>query len=207
MTITEHFTRQRTVAEHVDIREENSEPDMLAAAVAASDLLSALRVPLDSESLAETPARLARALKEIITPVAFTATTFPNDENYRQLVIQCDIPFRSICEHHMLAFTGIAHVGYIPGPRILGLSKLARLVQHFASRPQVQERLTQQVADWLLSNLAAEGVGVVMSAEHTCMTLRGVLATGARTVTSAMHGVLQESPTARSEFMTLISLK
>jgi GTP cyclohydrolase I len=207
MTVTDQPVDFSGVVVDVALTADSAEPDMIAAEMAADQLLAALQIPRDTESLAATPARLARALREIVTPAAFTATTFPNDENYNQLVIQCDIPFRSICEHHMLAFTGVAHVGYMPGPRILGLSKLARLVQHFAARPQVQERLTQQVADWLQTNLHAEGVGVVMSAEHTCMTLRGVRAGGARTVTSAMHGVLRADPSARNEFMTLISLK
>jgi GTP cyclohydrolase I len=201
--MTEHTADPAGVA----MRAENAEPDLVNAEIAAAELLSALRIPQHSESLRATPGRLVRALAEITTPADFTATTFPNDENYSQLVIQCDIPLRSICEHHMLPFTGVAHVGYIPGARILGLSKLARLVQHFAARPQVQERLTQQVADWLRDNMAAEGVGVVISAEHTCMTLRGVRAVGARTITSAMHGVLRTDPQARSEFMTLIALK
>lgn len=200
MTMTEHATPVAMCAE-------NAEPDLVNAEIAAAELLSALRIPQHSESLRATPGRLARALAEITTAADFTVTTFPNDENYSQLVIECDIPFRSICEHHMLAFTGVAHVGYIPGARILGLSKLARLVQHYAARPQVQERLTQQVADWLRDNVAAEGVGVVLSAEHTCMTLRGVRAVGTRTITSAMHGVLRDDPQARSEFMTLITLK
>jgi GTP cyclohydrolase I len=103
----------------------------------------------------------------------------------------------------MLPFTGVAHVGYLPGERILGLSKLARVVDHYASRPQTQERLTRQVADHLTEALAAHGVGVVVAAEHTCMTLRGVRAVGSRTVTSALHGTLRSDPAARSEFLTL----
>lgn len=184
----------------------DTQHDMAAAELAAANLLTALGVRLDSESLWATPGRMAKALAELMTPPEFKATTFPNDQNYGQLVVQCQIPFRSLCEHHMLAFTGTAHVGYQPGDRILGLSKLARLVQHFAARPQVQERLTQQVADWLLANLSPQGVGVVMTAEHTCMSLRGVKADGARTVTTAVHGTLRDSPQARSEFFALIGM-
>lgn len=110
---------------------------------------------------------------------------------------------RSVCEHHLLPFVGIAHVGYLPGQRILGLSKLARIVEHFACRPQVQERLTKQVVDWLCEHLQPKGVGVVIEAEHTCMTLRGVQATGAHTVTSTLLGSLRQDPRSRQEFFSL----
>jgi GTP cyclohydrolase I len=113
------------------------------------------------------------------------------------------IPFRTVCEHHLLPFSGLAHVGYLPGDRIVGLSKLARLVEHFAARPQVQERLTKQVAEYLASCLASPGVGVVLEAEHSCMTLRGVRAHGARTVTSALLGTLRSDPGRRAEFFAL----
>ena len=109
-----------------------------------------------------------------------------------------------MCEHHLLPFAGVAHVGYLPGERILGLSKLARVVEHFARRPQVQERLTKQVADWLQTSLRPRGVGVVIEAEHTCMTLRGVRAVGAKTVTSALLGTLRDRPRrSRAEFFAL----
>jgi GTP cyclohydrolase I len=112
------------------------------------------------------------------------------------------IPMHSICEHHLLPFVGVAHVGYLPGSRIIGLSKLARVVELFARRVQVQERLTKQVAEWLDSHLRPRGVGVVIEAEHTCMTLRGVAAVGSRTVTSTLLGRLREDPRSRSEFLT-----
>jgi GTP cyclohydrolase I len=112
---------------------------------------------------------------------------------------------QSVCEHHLLPFVGVAHVGYLPGERILGLSKLARVVELFARRPQVQERLTQQVADWLQDQLAPRGVGVVVAAEHLCMTVRGVRASGADTVTSALHGQLRSDAASRAEFFTLIA--
>jgi len=134
---------------------------------------------------------------------SFTATTFPNDGGYDELVVATGIPFHSLCEHHFLPFTGIAHVGYLPGDRIVGLSKLARVVEHFARLPQVQERLTTQIAGWLDAQLAPKGVGVVLEAEHLCMSLRGVQKPGARTVTSALHGVVRDDPRTRQEFLAL----
>jgi GTP cyclohydrolase I len=178
-------------------------PDVAAATRAARALLEALGLDTAAEGMADTPGRMARAYAELFTARPFAATTFPNDEGYDELVLARAIPLRALCEHHLLPFAGVAHVGYLPGDRILGLSKLARLVEHFAARPQVQERLTQQVADWLYRELDAQGVGVVLDAEHTCMTLRGVQAVGARTVTSALRGTLRESPASRGEFFAL----
>ncbi len=178
-------------------------PNVAAAARAARALLEALGLDTGAEGMADTPGRMARAYAELFTARPFAATTFPNDEGYDELVLARAIPLRSVCEHHLLPFTGVAHVGYLPGGRILGLSKLARLVEHYAARPQVQERLTQQIADWLDCELDAKGVGVVLEAEHTCMTLRGVQAVGARTVTSALRGVLRDSPSSRAEFFAL----
>jgi GTP cyclohydrolase I len=120
------------------------------------------------------------------------------------LIIARAIPVHSVCEHHLLPFVGVAHVGYLPGQRILGLSKLARVVELFARRPQVQERLTQQIADWLQDQIAPRGLAVVVEAEHLCMTVRGVRASGANTVTSALHGQLRSDPASRAEFFTLI---
>jgi GTP cyclohydrolase IA len=177
--------------------------DLAAAERAAGDLLRALGVRLDSESLAGTPGRMARAYAELFSPRPFNLTTFPNDEGYDELVLARGIPVRSVCEHHLLPFVGVAHVGYLPGERILGLSKLARVVEHFACRPQVQERLTKQVADWLADQLRPKGVGVVIEAEHSCMTLRGVQAAGSSTVTSTMLGVLREDARSRQEFFAL----
>ena len=178
-------------------------PDVAAATRAARALLEALGLDTTAEGMVDTPGRMARAYAELFTTRPFAATTFPNDEGYDELVLARAIPLRALCEHHLLPFAGVAHVGYLPGERILGLSKLARLVEHFAARPQVQERLTQQVADWLHRELDAKGVGVVLDAEHTCMTLRGVQAVGARTVTSALRGVLRDSPSSRAEFFAL----
>ncbi|HEV2451800.1 MAG TPA: GTP cyclohydrolase I, partial [Streptosporangiaceae bacterium] len=164
--------------------------DLRAAERAAADFLTALGIDLDCEERRATPLRMARAYAELLAAQPFRLTTFPNDEGYDELVLARAIPFRTLCEHHMLLFSGIAHVGYLPGERILGLSKLARLVEHFAAQPQTQERLTMQVASCLEANLRPRGVGVVLEAEHTCMTQRGIRALGATTVTSALLGTL-----------------
>jgi len=178
-------------------------PDLERAAVGARLLLEALGVDLDNESLARTPERMAGSLAELMTPRPFHLTTFPNDGGYDEMVVARSIPLRSLCEHHMLPFVGTAHIGYLPGARILGLSKLARVLEHFASRPQVQERLTVQVADWLAAQLSPVGVGVVIEAEHLCMTLRGVQAPGTTTITSSLLGVLREDSRSRAEFLAL----
>ena len=182
------------------------EPDILnrdeeAAVDHARRFLNALGVRCDTPDTLNTPRRMAEAYQAMLSSPEFDLTTFPNAEGYDELVIVKDIPVRSMCEHHVLPFTGIAHVGYIPGDRILGLSKLARVVEMFARRPQVQERLTVQIADWLVANLAPLGVGVVIEAEHLCMTMRGVNATGKSTSTSALRGLLLESPQSRAEFL------
>src|SRR5690606_11165546 len=132
--------------------------DLDAAQAAAAAFLTALGVPLDSETMAASPGRMARAWSELLTPRPFNLTTFPNDEGYDELVVARSLPVQSLCEHHLLPFTGVAHVGYLPGDRILGLSKLARVVELFSRRPQVQERLTQQVARWLQQALRPRGV-------------------------------------------------
>jgi GTP cyclohydrolase IA len=179
------------------------EIDLAGAARAAADFLNALGVATDTAATTDTPARMARAYAEMLSPRSFDLTTFPNDEGYDELVLARAIPVQSVCEHHMLPFLGTAHVGYLPGQRILGLSKLARVVELFARRPQVQERLTMQVADWLQTYLHPRGVGVVIEAEHLCMTVRGVRAGGASTITSALLGALREDPRSRAEFFAL----
>ncbi len=173
---------------------------------AAADFLTALGLDLTSPGLAETPARMARSYAELLTPRAFDLTTFDNDEGYDELVLARSIPIRSVCEHHLLPFIGVAHVGYLPGDRILGLSKLARVVELFAHAAQVQERLTKQVADWLDHHLRPRGVGVVIEAEHLCMSLRGVQAIGARTITSTVLGALRDDGRSRAEFFALAGL-
>ena len=174
-----------------------------AAERAVRDLLLALGRDTSSPHLTDTPRRVAESFTEMLTPREFDLTTFPNDENYDELVLARSIPVQSLCEHHMLPFTGVAHVGYLPGERILGLSKLARVVELFARDLQVQERLTVQVANWLQEHLAPKGVGVVIEAEHMCMSLRGVQARGSRTITSSVQGVLREDPASRQEFFML----
>jgi GTP cyclohydrolase I len=183
-----------------------AEIDVSAAERAVADLLVALGRDPHSAHLADTPRRVAHAYAEMLTPREFELTTFPNDEGYDELVLAKDIPVQSLCEHHMLPFTGVAHVGYLPGKRILGLSKLARVVELFARDLQVQERLTKQVADWLQDHLDPKGVGVVIEAEHQCMSLRGVRAIGSHTVTSSLQGVLRDSPSSRQEFFALTGL-
>jgi GTP cyclohydrolase IA len=174
-----------------------------AAERAVRDLLIALGRDPFSAHLADTPRRVARSFTEMLTPREFDLTTFPNDEHYDELVLAKSIPLQSLCEHHMLPFTGVAHVGYLPGERILGLSKLARVVELFARDLQVQERLTVQIANWLQEQLAPKGVGVVIEAEHMCMSLRGVKAIGSRTITSSVHGLLRDDARSRQEFFTL----
>jgi GTP cyclohydrolase I len=181
----------------------SSDIDVVAAEAAAASLLRALGMDVEDPTLARTPRRIAHAYAELLTPREFDLTTFPNDEGYDELVLARNIPFTSVCEHHLLPFTGTAAVGYLPGRRILGLSKLARVVDMFARRPQVQERMTKQVAGWLDEQLQARGVGVVLRAEHTCMTLRGVAARGAETVTSALSGLVRTDERTRAEFLAL----
>jgi GTP cyclohydrolase I len=180
--------------------------DLVGAERAAAAFLTALGVCPDASGAGATtgtPRRMARAYAEMLSPRSFDLTTFANDEGYDELVLARGIPVHSVCEHHMLPFLGTAHVGYLPGQRILGLSKLARVVELFARRPQVQERLTKQVADWLQTHLQPRGVGVVIEAEHMCMTLRGVRAGGTSTVTSSLLGCLRDDPRSRAEFLAL----
>ena len=184
-----------------------SDIDLDAAEQAVADLLVALGQDPTDEHTRDTPRRVATTYAELLTPRSFSLTTFPNDEGYDELVLARDIPFHSLCQHHMLPFKGVAHVGYLPGERILGLSKLARVVELFARGLQVQERLTKRVADWLQEHLAPKGVGVVLAAEHLCMSLRGVHASGSHTVTSALHGGLRDDPRSRSEFFALTGIR
>jgi GTP cyclohydrolase IA len=174
-----------------------------AAERAAYDLLAALGADLSSESLADTPRRIAALYTDLLTPKPFNPTTFPNDGGYDELVVARGIPFHSLCEHHLLPFVGVAHVAYLPGERILGLSKLARVVDHFARALQVQERLTVQIAGWLERELEPKGVGVVLEAEHMCMSLRGVQKPGSTTVTSALRGAVRDDSRTRQEFLAL----
>jgi GTP cyclohydrolase I len=178
-------------------------PDRQRAIAAARDLLESLGLDTESEGMAETPRRMVDVYSELLAPTEFEPTTFPNDGGYDELVVARAIPFHSLCEHHMLPFVGVAHVGYLPDDRIVGLSKLARVVELFARAPQVQERLTTQVAGWLDRQLSPRGVGVVIEAEHMCMSLRGVQKPGATTVTSKLLGRVREDSRTRAEFLSL----
>lgn len=179
----------------VDINDQQSRAEN-----AVAELLTALGRDVTSEHLADTPRRVAASLLEMLTPRDFAMTTFPNDENYRELVLVRDIPFHSLCEHHLLPFRGVAHVGYVPGDRLVGLSKLARVVELYSRDLQVQERLTQQISAYLTEQLAPRGVGVVLEAEHLCMTMRGAQSAGATTTTTAFTGVLAKDNAMRRQF-------
>ncbi len=189
--------------------EEIPDFDHARAEAAVRELLAAIGEDPDREGLRDTPARVARAYAELTTgirqrPEDVLTTTF--DLGHDEMVLVRDIELWSMCEHHLVPFTGVAHVGYIPASsgKITGLSKLARLVDLYAKRPQVQERLTTQVAEALMDILDARGVIVVIEAEHLCMTMRGVRKAGARTITSAMRGQLRD-PATRAEALSLIN--
>jgi len=174
---------------------------------AVREILTAIGEDPDREGLRETPARVARMYAELFgglheDPRRHLRKFFT--ENCDEVVLVRDISFNSMCEHHMLPFMGTAHVAYLPGRRVIGLSKLARVVEDVARRPQVQERMTEQIADLLVEELHAKGVAVVIEAVHTCMTIRGVRKPGAVCVTSAMKGCFRDKASTRAELMTLI---
>jgi GTP cyclohydrolase I len=170
---------------------------------AVRELLLALGTDVDSAGLTDTPRRVADAYVELLTPRSFRATTFPNDDRYDELIVARAIPFHSLCMHHLLPFHGVAHIGYLPADRIIGLSKLGRVLELFARDLQIQERLTTQIADWLQRELEPKGVGVVLEAEHMCMSLRGLQKAGVQTVTSSLHGVIRDDARTRQEFLAL----
>jgi GTP cyclohydrolase I len=177
--------------------------DRHAAEAAVEQLLAALGCDTDDEVLGETPRRVAATFSDFLSAEPFELTTFPNTEGYDELVIARSIQFHSLCMHHLLPFVGVAHVGYIPADRIVGISKLARVVEKYARTLQIQERMTAQIANCLQENLEPKGVGVVLEAEHMCMSLRGVKKPGARTVTSYLHGAIRDDPRTRQEFLEL----
>lgn len=184
-----------------------SAPDLAAARSAVRDLLLALGFDLSEEGLVDTPRRVAATLAALVTPQPFTMTTFANTERYRELVLARAVPFHSLCQHHLLPFIGIAHIGYFPADRLVGLSKLARVVDHFSRGLQVQERLTAQIANCLNNALKPNGVGVILEAEHLCMSLRGVQKSGTKTMTSTLLGTLRHDPRAREEFFALAGVR
>jgi GTP cyclohydrolase IA len=179
------------------------EIDLARAEAAARELLVALGEDPERDGLRDTPRRVANAYAELLTPLPFNPTTFANEEEYDELVVARDIPFHSLCEHHLLPFHGIVHVGYRPRERIIGLSKLGRVVELFARRLQLQERLTGEIATWLEDRLQPKGVGVVIEAEHLCMSLRGVQKPGTLSVTSALRGLVRDDARTRGEFLAL----
>ena len=174
---------------------------------AVIEILLAINEDPFREGLLETPRRVGEMYKEICSGLLQDPTEVLQvgfDEDHEEMVILKDIPFYSICEHHLLPFHGKAHVGYIPSGRVVGISKIARLVDILARRPQLQERLTSQVADMLMSNVKPHGVGVVIEAEHLCMTMRGIRKPGSRVVTSANRGIFLSRQETRNEFLSLI---
>jgi GTP cyclohydrolase I len=178
--------------------------DVVAAVAAAKSLLSALGLNSRSEHTRRTAERMVASYRDLLTARPFDATTFANDKGHHDLVISRSVPFASLCAHHVLPFVGTATVGYRPGSRLLGLSKLARVVDMFSRRMQVQEDMTQQIAGWFDETLSDHrGVGVVVTAEHLCMTVRGAEAHGASTVTTAWRGDLASDPQLRVEFLGL----
>ncbi len=175
---------------------------------AVREILLAVGEDPDREGLQKTPNRVARAYGELLAglqdnPRRHLKTVF--NEEYDEVVLLRDIEFNSICEHHLLPFTGRAHLAYLPAGKVVGLSKLARLVEGFARRPQVQERLTTQIADALMEELNPIGVACVIEATHTCMTIRGAAKPGSMMVTSALRGIFKENPSSRAEVLALIS--
>ena len=175
---------------------------------AVRTILQAVGEDPDRPGLKDTPRRVAHMYMEMfaglhISPERHLKITFP--ETYDEMVLVRDIPFTSMCEHHLLPFNGVAHVAYIPDGKVTGLSKLARVVEEIARRPQVQERMTQQIADMIDEHLSTTGVAVVISAEHSCMSIRGIKKPGSRTVTSALRGIFKDSQSTRAEFMSLIA--
>ncbi|MFC5501483.1 GTP cyclohydrolase I [Lysinimonas soli] len=167
---------------------------------AVSALLTAVGQDVTDERLRDTPRRVAESLLDLLTARDVPLTTFPNDDEYSGLVLVRDIPFHSLCEHHMMPFRGVAHIGYVPGARIVGLSTMPRIVEHFSRDLQLQERLTVNVADWMQAQVQPRGVGVVIEAEQLCMSLRGVGTPATRTMTSAFRGVLADAGPLRAQF-------
>jgi GTP cyclohydrolase I len=191
----------------IDMSDPDSKTDFPRIEAAVKEILAALGEDPNRDGLKDTPGRVARMYDEVFSglhkdPQEVLTTMF--DERHEEVVLVRDIPFDSMCEHHLLPFTGICHIAYIPKGKILGLSKFARLLEVFSKRPQVQERLTSQVATTLMETLNPHGVAVVMKATHSCMTMRGVRKPGSSMVTSSMLGIFRTDMKARSEVLNLI---
>jgi len=183
------------------------EIDLARIEKAAREILLAIGEDIEREGLVNTPRRIARMYAELLAgdredPKMHVKSIF--NENYDEIVLLRDIPFYSVCEHHLMPFIGTAHVAYLPDGVVLGVSKLARIVDCFARRLQVQERLTDQIADFLMKHLKPKGVAVVLEASHSCMTIRGIKKPGSVMVTSSLRGTLRKDPRSRNEIMTLI---
>jgi GTP cyclohydrolase I len=187
---------------------EHGSVDLVRIERAVREILAAVGEDPDREGLSETPARVARMYAELFSglhadPKLHLKKFFT--ERYDEVVLVRDISFHSVCEHHLLPFLGRAHIGYVPDGKVIGLSKLARVVEVVSRRPQVQERMTEQIANLLETELGAKGVAVVVEAEHTCMTIRGVRKPGSLCITSAMKGIFRSNLSSRSEIMQLIN--
>jgi GTP cyclohydrolase I len=178
--------------------------DVPRACRAVEELLLALGQDVHRDGLRRTPERVARAFEEMLSPLPFDVTTVPNAEGYDELVLVRDVPFSSLCEHHLLPFQGVAHVAYLPGRRVAGQAELARVVDRCSRRLQVQERMAMQIADWLTDELAPRGAGVVLTAEHLWMRVREARAAGSTTTTSALRGRLRDDPRSRAELLSLV---
>lgn len=190
-----------------DVRGFQTGADVERIQAATRELLEAIGADPEAEGLRETPRRIAEMYAEVfsgmwIEPATYLEVGF--DESHDEMVILRDIPFYSMCEHHLLPFHGAAHVGYIPDGRVVGVSKLARVVEAYARRPQIQERLTGQIADCIMNALRPDGVAVVVEAEHLCMTMRGVRKPGSKMVTSAVRGHFRDRDRTRAEFLSLV---
>ncbi len=188
----------------------NSQVDLPRIEAAVREILTAVGEDPDRDGLLDTPGRVARMYAELFSglhqePGRHLERVF--EETYDEMVLVRDISFNSMCEHHLLPFMGVAHVGYVPNGKVAGLSKLARVVEEVSKRPQVQERMTHTIADLMASELNAKGVIVVLEAEHTCMTIRGIRKPGSLTVTSAVRGLFRTSDSTRDEAMALIHSK
>ncbi len=186
----------------------SDEVDLTAIKSAVRTILKAVGEDPDRPGLEETPRRVAKMYAEMfqglhLDPARHLQVTFTED--YDELVLVRDIPFTSMCEHHLLPFTGVAHVGYIPQGHVTGLSKLARVVEEVARRPQVQERMTHTIAEMIETELKTSGVGVVVQAEHSCMSIRGIKKHGSSTITSALRGTLKTNLSSRSEFLSFVN--
>jgi len=196
-----------SIVPRISMRRLDSTVDLAAIEQAVRTILAAVGEDPDREGLLETPRRVAKMYAEMFSglrqdPARHLKVTFTED--YEEIVLVRDIRFTSMCEHHLLPFSGVAHVGYLPNGRVTGLSKLARVVEEVARRPQVQERLTQEVANLIETELDSKGVVVVISAEHSCMGIRGVRNPGSQTLTSAVRGLFKTDPASRAEVMSLV---